>query len=121
MHSLKNPRDRFLRHAALLLLAFSVFASVFATVLHALEPDSLAMDTILPPLNGALQLCLLVYLYHNPDRLVPVVWTSGMSIIAITCIPVWYSIVRAISTADVTLVEILPPMSSVPVVTVAIA
>ncbi|MEM9511404.1 MAG: GGDEF domain-containing protein [Cyanobacteria bacterium P01_E01_bin.48] len=88
------------------------------TGLHYLEPDSLLINSILPPVIGIINLILLIYLYRNPDSLTKVIAIASATIIGITFIPTWYFTLQAALSPDVELIETLPPLSSIPLVVI---
>jgi diguanylate cyclase (GGDEF)-like protein len=114
MSSILNPRDRFIRQAALLGLILGALGSGLATVLHRLASNPAPIDLVIPPLLGCGFLFLLVYLYLKPESLAFVLW-SALTLVSIAIVtPAWFFTCQAALSPEIKLVETLPPITSIP-------
>lgn len=121
MHYLA-PTERFLRRTVLSMLLVVALSALLAFVLHALQTDRRPLDLILPPLLALIMLGSFVWLYRQPQSLLPVIWVATLCAVAGLAIPAWYYTVAAWPAAQGTLVGSLPPITSllVPVLLVVI-
>ena len=110
----QSPRDMLLRRAALLVLTLMTLGSGILAILHQLEPNPLLINLIVPPSNCLIFLFLLLFLFRNPDSLVPVLWAGAMTLLVSMVFVVWYVVLQATFSAEVTLIESFPPISAVP-------
>jgi len=114
MFSIQNPHDYFIRRAALLILTLVVLGTGFITFLHHSESNAQLIDLILPPIVSIVHLILLQHLYRNPDSLVQVLWINITSLLSAIAISAWYFTWQATFSADIKLIETLPPFSCFP-------
>ncbi len=116
MSPARDPFDSYIRRAALLLLLLVIFGSGFTTLLHYLEPNPYPVSLFIPPINCIINAILFVYLYQNPDRFRPIFWTSLLLTLSQLALIFWYFILQATVSAEIKLVEVFPPIASLPLV-----
>lgn len=114
MFSIQNPNEPYIRKAALLLLTLVAFGSGFISLLHGFEPSTHTISLVLPPLNSVVHLILLLYLYRYPDSLITVLWIGTTTVLGSMIIGVWYFTLQAALSAEILLIDTLPPVNSVP-------
>lgn len=113
--------ETFIRRTALATLALAVITAGFATLIHYSEPDPYPIDLVLPLVMLLVFSFLLCWLYRRPESLQTVMRVSLIAIFLGGCaFPVWVSVGQAIYLSDITLVDILPPMSSLPMAIIVI-
>ena len=119
MKPIQNHRDRSVRKAAFLLLFLAVLGSGLASLLHFLDPNPQIFSLILPPINCIINLILLVCLYRNPDRLKLILWIAVTIALSSLAVAVWYFTLQATFSAEIELIETLPPITAFPIAVIA--
>ncbi|MEM6426452.1 MAG: GGDEF domain-containing protein [Cyanobacteria bacterium P01_D01_bin.128] len=112
----------FIQRTALATLAIAAISAGLATLIHYyLEPDPYLIDLVIPPLMLLAFSLLWCWLYRRPESLQKVMRISLLTIfLGGGAFPVWVSIGQAIYLPDITLVDLLPPMSSFPMAIIVI-
>jgi hypothetical protein len=114
-----EPDDRYVRIAVMIMLVLALFAGACATAIHWLAPVPRMMDLIIPPTFCALYGILIIALLRRPN------WVPGIVRIALLAggcalaAPAWLYTLQATLTPGVQLIAILPPVSSLFVVFLA--
>lgn len=115
----RDSDDRYVRIAVMIMLALSLFAGVCASAIHWLAPVHRMMDLIVPPTICVLYGGLIIALIRRPS------WTLGIARIALLAAglalvaPAWLYTLEATLMPGVQLIAILPPVSSLFVVFLA--
>ncbi|MEO0869934.1 MAG: GGDEF domain-containing protein [Cyanobacteria bacterium J06642_11] len=113
--------ETFIRRTALTTLAIAVITAGLATLLHYLEPDPYLMDRVIPPLMFLIFSALLCWLYQRPESLKRVLKITLITMfLGGGIFPAWISIGQAIAYPEVTLMDSLPPISSLPMAIIVV-
>ena len=119
MPQAQDPDERYVRIAVMIMLALTLFASACATLIHWLAPIHRMMDLVVPPAFCVLSVGLITALVRRPDWVLGIVridlLAAGVALVA----PAWLYTLQATLTPGVQLIEILPPVSSLFVVFLA--
>ncbi|MGQ0800242.1 MAG: GGDEF domain-containing protein [Pseudomarimonas sp.] len=110
--ALRDPRQRYVRNTALLLLLMSALATGTAATLHALQENALLVDRVVPLLMSLCFLALAFRYWRQPEMLQSTIWLSWSIAVVGLAIPAWRSVVIAIHTSQ-WLVDTLPPITAV--------
>ncbi len=109
---MRDPSERFVRNAIVIMLALAMVASACATAVHWLSVDRQPLDLIIPPTMLMVFTSLLVTLMRRPRWVLGIgraaLLAAGLALVA----PTWLYITEAILVPGLRLVDILPPISS---------
>ncbi|MEW5834314.1 MAG: GGDEF domain-containing protein [Pseudomonadota bacterium] len=116
----QDPDDRYVRTAVFVMLSLAAVAGGCASAIHWLAPVHRTMDLVIPPIGTVLFVGLIVALVRRPG------WVLGIMRIALVfggvalAAPSWMYSLEASLTPGVQLIDILPPVSSLFVVYLAL-
>lgn len=115
----QNIDNRYLYNALMIMLSLSALAGACATAIHWMAPVHRTMDLIIPPAMTVLCGGLIIALIRRPRRVIGIARIAlGASALALAA-PSWLCTVQATVVPGVQLVAILPPVSSLFVVFLA--
>ncbi len=113
MYTILDPQSQLKRRVVLAILILMVIAATIATIVHRLEPNAYPLHLINPPLFATTSLILLIRLYTKPESLQQVTNLVMLQGIMLIVVPSWFFSVRAFSSSSISLIDNLPPTSSV--------
>ncbi|MBU6247980.1 MAG: GGDEF domain-containing protein [Xanthomonadaceae bacterium] len=117
---MQDPDDRYVRTAVFVMLSLAAVAGASATAIHWLAPVHRLMDLIIPPLGTVIFAGLIVALIRRPDAVLGIM-RAGLAVGAVAlAAPSWLYSLEAATTPGVRLIEILPPVSALFVVYLAL-
>ena len=108
-----DPQSKLKRRMVLAVLILMFVGAIIATIVHRLEPNTYPLHLIIPPLSAIISLILLIRLYTKPQSLQQVINLSILLSVMFLVVPCWFFSVRAFSSSNISLVDNLPPISSV--------
>ena len=108
-----DPQSKLKRRMVLAVLILMFVGATIATIVHRLEPNTYPLHLIIPPLSAIISLILLIRLYTKPQSLQQVINLSILLSVMFLVVPCWFFSVRAFSSSNISLVDNLPPISSV--------
>ena len=111
--------DSYVRVAVLVMLSLAMLAGICATLIHWLGPVHRPMDMIVPPVGSAIFGGLIVALLRRPWWLQGIVRVALAVAVLALAAPAWFYTLQAVSTPGVQLIAVLPPVSSLFVVLLA--
>src|SRR5688572_7408442 len=109
---LRDPQHDFVQRTLLLLFVVSAFAAATAGVLHWLEPETAAINRIVPPLMALGYAAVAIAHHRRPERLATTLWAGFAIGLLGLAAPAWYFVLDALA-GNGRLVETFPPLSSV--------
>ena len=112
MSTVLEPHNVLKRQVTLAILSLTTLIATIATIVHRLQPDPHAIDLIAPPLFAISSLALLLCLYKNPESLPQITHLSLLGAVLCVVFPSWVFTYMAFASPSTTLVEILPPITS---------
>lgn len=110
MNLLSDPRDRYVRRAALTVLFLGVLTCGFVTVLHRLEPTADRLDLVFPPVLLVVITILWLVLFWFPGTLRVVLWVAFSFALLVGVLSIWAFCFMAFQSPEVQLVVVLPPV-----------
>ena len=109
---MRDPNERFVHNAMVVMLALAMVAAASATAIHWLSPVHQPLDRIIPPAMFVVFGSLLIALFRRPSRVRAIgrcaLLASGVALIA----PTWFYVTQSVLTPGIELVVVLPPISS---------
>ena len=113
MSIILDPQSKLKRQMVLAVLILTVVGTTIATIIHRLELNTNPLHLINPPLFAITSLILLIRLYTNPQSLQQVINLSLFQSVMFVVMPGWFHSLKAFTSSNITLVDNLPPISSV--------
>ncbi len=107
-----DPRQRFIRRTGLFLLLISALGAAFIAWLHTRQAVPQKLDLAMSIGLASSLSVLFVWLLLRPDSMTQVIQTGLVLGLVGLAIPAWVYPIHAMDTAGATLVDSLPPMSS---------
>ena len=108
-----DPQSKLKRRVVLAVLILMFVGATIATIVHRLEPDTYPLHLIIPPLYAITSLILLIRLYTKPQSLQQVINLSILQSVMFIVVPCWFYSLKAFTSSNISLVDNLPPISSV--------
>lgn len=105
-----KPNDSYVRIAVLVMLWLTLFACIYATLIHWLNPVHQMMDLIVPPVGGVVYGGLIIALIRRPWWLQAIVQVALATAALMLIAPAWFYTLHAASTPGVQLIGVLPPV-----------
>lgn len=115
----QDSGDGHVRLAVLIMLSLALFAGVCVTLMHWLSPVHRTMDMIVPPTASAIFGGLIVTLLRRPRWVLGIARIALVGAILALAAPAWFYTLQAGLVSGVQLVAVLPPVSSLFVVLLA--
>jgi len=109
---LRDPRQRYVRNTMILLLLVSALACGTAATLHALQPDALLVNRIVPVAMALAYVALALRYWRHPRRLLSTLWLGWSIAMAGLAAPTWLFVLDAWG-SPTRLVDTLPPFNAV--------
>jgi len=113
MSTILDPQSKLKRRVILAVLIFTFVSATIATIVHRLQPNPYPLHLINPPLSAITSLILLIRLYRKPESLQQVINLGILQGVMFVVVPCWFHSLRALSYTNISLVDNLPPISSV--------
>ncbi|MEO0843112.1 MAG: hypothetical protein AAF063_30015 [Cyanobacteria bacterium J06643_5] len=113
MSTILAPQIKLKRRMVLAVLILMFVGATIATIVHRLEPNTYPLHLISPPLSAIVSLILLIRLYTKPESLQQVTNLGILQGVMFIVVPCWFFSVRAFSSSNISLIDNLPPISSV--------
>ncbi len=109
-----KPQETFTRYIAFALLIATISAAGIATWLHWHKPEPRPLDLIIPPFCFLSFSTLLIWLCRSPKAYKHVFWLGLAIGLFALAIPAWFYAIRASLGLESSLVEVLPPIATLP-------
>ena len=113
MSTILDPQSKLKRRMVLAVLILMFVGATIATIVHRLEPNTCPLHLIIPPLSAITSLILLIRLYTKPESLQQVINLGILQGVIFIVVPCWFYSLKAFSSSNISLVDNLPPISSV--------
>lgn len=113
MSTILDPQSQLKRKVVLAVLILIIIATTTATIVHRLEPHTHPIHLIAPPLFAIISLILLIRLYTKSESLQQVINLSLLESVIFVVVPCWFFSLEAFTSSNISLVDNLPPISSV--------
>ena len=113
MSAILDPRSELKRRVILAVLMLMFVSATIATIIHRLGPNAYQLHRISPPLSAITSLILLIRLYTKPESLQQVINLGILQGVMFIVMPCWFFSVKAFTSSNITLVDNLPPISSI--------
>ncbi|MEM9926926.1 MAG: hypothetical protein AAF915_24810 [Cyanobacteria bacterium P01_D01_bin.50] len=113
MSTILAPQSKLKRRVILAVLMLMFVGATIATIVHGLEPNTYPLHLIIPPLSAITSLILLVRLCTKPQSLQQVINLGILQGVMFIVVPCWFYSLKAFSSSNISLVDNLPPISSV--------
>ncbi len=85
---------------------------MLAAIVHNRQPNPHLLDRIFPTLDAVIMFGLSFYLWRSPQQILRVIWIALLTFVAAMAVPAWYFTIATWRGVYPSLVDILPPISS---------
>ncbi|MEO0685959.1 MAG: hypothetical protein AAFY76_13190, partial [Cyanobacteria bacterium J06649_11] len=113
MSIIVEPQNKLKRQVVLAVLILTFVAAIISTIVHTQGTSNHRLHLIVPPIFAIAALILLIRLYTNPQSLKQVINLSLLQSVMFVVLPCWFFSLAAFSSPNISLVDNLPPISSV--------
>ncbi|NEP71436.1 MAG: hypothetical protein F6K25_02860 [Okeania sp. SIO2G4] len=113
MSTILYPQSKLKRRVILAVLILTFVSATIATIVHRLQPNIYPLHLINPPLFAITSLILLIRLYRKPESLQQVINLGILQGVMFVVMPCWFYSLMAFSSSKISLVDNLPPISSI--------